>query len=129
MRSFKFPNMLNGNSSNIWNDDERLQATKQNTSLLLSSNRNSLLGDPYFGLSVPLFDQNSPVLEDAISDNIYTQIALFIPQVKVNRKDLKVYRDKKLGVLHCYFTGIDQLDYTTNTYNLTLISSSETQGV
>ena len=122
MRSIKFPKMFNTNSTNVWKSTEHLEATKQNTILLLHTTRGELFGDPYFGLMLKryLFDQNNFVLRDAIIDMIYTQLAIFIPQVNVKRKDIEIVQDKEKGKLYCKFSGINQIDYTNNTFNLVL---------
>ena len=123
MRSLKFPKMFNTNSSNVWKSTEYLEATKQNTILLLHTTRGELFGDPYFGLMLKkyMFDQNNFVLKDAIIDMIYTQLAIFIPQVKVQRKDINIVQDREKGKLYCEFSGINQIDYTNNTFNLVLL--------
>ena len=127
MRSIKFPNMFSSNSTNTWNSNEYLEATKQNTEILLHCERGELFGDPYFGLLLEhyMFDQNSYILRDAIADMIYTQLAIFLPQVKVNREDIRVIKDAKKGKVYCYFNGINQIDYQVNTFNLTLFENTE----
>ena len=127
MRSIKFPKMFNPNSTRVWKSSEHLEATKQNTKLLLQTNRGELFGDPYFGLMFKryLFDQNSYILKDAIIDMIYTQLAIFIPQVKVKREDIEIIQDRERGKLYCRFSGISQIDYTFNTYNLVLFDEKE----
>ena len=123
MRSIKFPKMFNTNSTRVWKSSEYLSATKQNTILVLHSTRGELFGDPYFGLMLKkyLFDQNNYALRDAIIDMIYTQLAIFIPQVKVKRKDINIVQDREKGKLYCEFSGINQIDYQNNTYNLVLL--------
>jgi len=125
MRSIKFPKMFNTNSTNVWKSTEYLDATKQNTILVLHTTRGELFGDPYFGLMLKryLFDQNNYILRDAIIDTIYTQLAMFIPQVKVRREDISIVQDKERGKLYCNFSGINQIDYTNNTFNLVLFES------
>jgi phage baseplate assembly protein W len=127
MRSFHFPDMIKANSSNVWKSSEFNNATKQNTTLLLQSERGELFGDPYFGLMLQhyLFNQNSVILRDAIIDTIYTQLALFIPQVRFNRNDIEIIQDKQRGKLICKCSGISQIDYTTNTYDLVLFEESD----
>ena len=127
MRSIKFPKMFNPNSTRVWKSSEHLEATKQNTKLLLNTSRGELFGDPYFGLMFKryLFDQNSYILKDAIIDMIYTQLAIFIPQVKVKREDIEIIQDRERGKLYCRFSGISQIDYTFNTYNLVLFDEKE----
>jgi len=127
VRSIKFPKMFNTTSTNVWKSSEFLKSTKQNTKLLLHCERGELIGDPYFGLLIRhfMFDQNNYVLRDQIIDMIYTQLAIFIPQVKVERKNINVFQDREKAKLYCEFTGINQIDYQPNTYQLVLFDVNE----
>lgn len=89
--------------------------------------RGELFGDPYFGLMLKkyLFDQNNYILRDAIIDMIYTQLALFIPQLYVRRSDISIIQDKRRGELICEFTATNQIDYEINTFSLTLFEDAE----
>ena len=119
--------MFNTNNTRVWKSSEHLEATKQSTVLLLHTTRGELFGDPYFGLMLKryLFDQNNYILRDAIIDMIYTQLAIFIPQVKVKREDIEIVQDRAKGRLECTFSGINQIDYTHNTYNLVLFDERD----
>lgn len=129
MRSYKFPNMFNSNSSRIWREDEHGKATKQNALLLLQSERGELECDPYFGILLKhyMFNQNSYILKDMLLDTIYTQIAIFLPQVKVSRNSIEIITDDLKGRLYCKFHGINQIDYTHNTFNLVLFDETRQQ--
>jgi hypothetical protein len=72
-----------------------------------------------------LFDQNNYVLRDAIIDTIFTQLAIFIPQIKVRREDISIVQDKEKGKLYCEFSGTSQIDYTYNTFNLLLFNDQD----
>lgn len=124
MKSLSFPKMFNSTSTKISIDEE---ATKQNLLLLLKSEKQELFGDPYFGVRLKryLFDQNNYILKDIIIDEIYTQLALFMPQLKVKRKDIDIIQDKEKGKLYCKFRAINQIDFTTNTYNLVLMEDND----
>ena len=128
MRSIHFPKMFNTNSTRVWKSSEHLNATKQNIKLVLYSERGELIGDPYFGLMLRhfMFDQNNYILRDQIIDMIYTQLAIFIPQVHVERKDITIFQDREKAKLYCEFTGTNQIDYTVNTYSLVLLNEEET---
>lgn len=128
MRSIKFPDMFSSNSTNVWKQEEYHEATTQNSLLLLQSERGELFGDPYYGLLLKhyMFDQNNYVLKDILVDMIYTQIALFIPQVHVERRDIQIVQDKQKGKVYCTFRGINQIDYKLNTYNLLLYQNTQT---
>ena len=73
-----------------------------------------------------MFDQNNYILRDQIIDMIYTQLAIFIPQVHVERKDITVFQDHEKAKLYCEFSGVNQIDYQLNTYQLVLFDSNET---
>lgn len=127
MRSIKFPQMFNTNSTRVWKSTEYTKATTQNVKLLLQCERGELIGDPYFGLLLKhfMFDPNSYILRDQIIDMIYTQLVEFMPQIFVERKNISVFQDREKGKLYCEFTGISQIDYTHNTYNLVLFDANE----
>ena len=126
MRSYKFPKMFKSNSSRIWRSDEYGKATKQTVLLLLQSERGEFEYDPYFGILLKhyMFNQNSYILKDMLIDTIYTQIAIFLPQVKVSRNDINIISDPLKGRLTCQFSGISQIDYTHNTFNLLLFDET-----
>ena len=48
-----------------------------------------------------------------------------MPQVVIDRKDIKIVRDVQKGLLKVSFKGLSKIDYTTNTYNLTLFSEQD----
>lgn len=126
MQSIKFPKMFNTNSTRVWKSNEYLAATKQNTILTLSTERGELFCDPYWGLLFKyyLFNQNSLILRDTLADMIYTQLAIFVPQVVVKRNDIEIVQDKEKGTLYCNFKGINQIDYQVNTFNLKLFEQN-----
>jgi len=127
MQSIKFPNMFSANSTNVFKATEYNAATKQNCELLIQSERGELFSDPYYGVLLRhyLFDQNTAKLKDVIIDIIYTQLAIFIPQIKVNRNDIDIISDQEKGKLYCKFVCLNQIDYTVNTYNLLIFDSRE----
>lgn len=126
MRSIRFPKMFSTNHTNVWNSNEFLQATKQNTKLTLLTNKGEVFGDPYFGLLLKqyMFDQNSYVLRDILIDMIYNQLAIFIPQVRIKRQDISIVQDVAKGQLICTFSGVSQIDYTINTFELVLFDEN-----
>lgn len=127
MRSIKFPNMFRSNSTEVWKTSEYLNATKQNTYLIMRTERGELECDPYFGLMLKhyLFSQNNYILRDMLIDTIYTQLVLFIPQLKILRNSIEIIQDKERGKVICRFSGINQIDYTHNTFNLLLFEDSD----
>lgn len=127
MRPLKFPKMFSTNSTNVWKSSEYSKATGQNAVLLLNTERGEMLGDPYIGCKTKglTFNQNNYVLDDALIDVIYTQLATFIPQLKIKRSDIQIIRNAELGKIYCKISGISQIDYTNNTYELVLFENSE----
>lgn len=90
MYSFAFPEMLNITSANLLKDRD---AIRSNMLLLLSSEKATLFGDPYFGsqLKKYIFEQASSIVPDLLIDAFYTTIRTFMPEVRIDRKDIKVY--------------------------------------
>lgn len=127
MKSIKFPRMFSTNSTRVWQESEYREATAQNIKLVLQSARGELLGDPYFGMLLQqyMFDQNSYVLRDIIADTIYTQLAIFIPQLHLTRQGIEIFQDKRKGQLICQIHGINQIDYQPNTYELILFNDTQ----
>ena len=126
MRSLKFPKMFQTNTTNVWKTNEYLDATKQNALLLLQTERGEMFGDPYMGLLFKhyLFDQTNFILKEALTDMIYTQLALFIPQIKIRREDVELTTSDELGKIYCKFKGTNQIDYKVDTYNLLIFQES-----
>lgn len=119
MNSIAFPQMFNSSSTRVVSDKE---ATEQNLLLLLSSDRGGLFGDPDFGSKITrfLFEQNNLVLQDIIIDDIYTAILQFIPQIQVDRKEIKVTSNGSKVQVH--LKALNMLDYTTDLYTLNLLN-------
>ena len=128
MRPLKFPNIFNTNNSNVWPSKSFKESTTQNLMLLLNTERGELLGDPYFGCRIKsnLFNQNNQVLDDILINEIYNQIALFMPQIRVNRQDITISREER-GKLYISIRGISQIDYTEVSYNLVMLENAEDQ--
>ena len=117
MKSIAFPKMFNTNSTNISTD---FDATRQNTFLLLRSEKGELFGDPYFGIRLKryLYEQNNFILREAIIDEIYPQLALFMPQLIVRKEDIKIVAER--AKLYCNFKARNQANFKTDMYNLVL---------
>lgn len=117
MNSIDFPKMFNSNSTRVLKDRD---ATRKNLELLLLSEKGEFLSDPFFGIRLRkyIFEQNSSVLRDIIIDEIYTQIALFMPQLKIQRKDITIIQDKY--TLTARIKCINRVDFTTDMYNIVI---------
>lgn len=119
MNSLAFPNIFNNTSTNVIEDHK---ATVNNLKLLLASSKGSLFGDPYFGTLIKklTFEQNNKILQDIVIDEIYTVILQFVPQLLLDRKNIKITSD---GInLYANIRAQNILDYETDMYNINLIS-------
>lgn len=120
MHSFAFPRMLNSTTANLLKDKE---AIRSNMILLLSSERGTLFGDPYYGTELVkyLYEQSGSIVIDLLIDEFYTTIKTFMPQVHIERNDIKVYAvDTTLYADIKYYYIID------NTSDLFTIRLTET---
>ena len=120
IKSLSFPSMFNMASTKVYSDHE---ATASNLKLLLLSDKTSLFGDPYFGTNIRkfIFDQNNKVLRDIVVDSIYTAILQFMPQILVDRKDIKIRSDRT--TLYINIKAKNLIDYQTDMYNIILTGS------
>ena len=120
INSIQFNNIFNKTSSNISTDKD---ATTQNLILLLNTEKGTFKSDPDFGVNLNryLFNPNHLLLKDILIDEIYTHIAIFIPQLKVNRKDISIIIDDTVkGKMCIKIRGVNQLDLTTNMYQINI---------
>ena len=123
MYSIAFPDMLAKDGTRtllVENHD----ATLSNLRLVLSTTKNSLLGDPDFGslLRSKLFEQNTPILQDLVIDDIYTTILTFMPQLSLKRSDITVTSD---GVdLYATIKCTNLIDYELDTYTINLTTEA-----
>ena len=124
-RSISFPDMLSISSTNLIEDYD---ATVQNLKLLLTSEQESLFGDPFFGLDLRhnKYEQNfKEIWDDLLVDKIYTAIISFMPQIIVKRKDILIERDDTLGTLSVKIKCQNQNNLQTNLYNIVLFQSEK----
>lgn len=122
MKSIAFPNMLSGGHVQTVSDKS---ATMQNMKLFLSSEKGQFRFDPFFGIRLKryLFEQNNGILRDILTDEIYEQLQIFMPQLLVKRSDIKITSDK--NKIYCTIKARNQLDFQLNTYNLVLFGEEE----
>ena len=122
MYSFGFPRMLNHTNANLVSEKE---AIRSNMLLLLSSERATLFGDPYFGsrLKKYIFEQSSAIVADLLIDELYTTIKTFMPQVILSRKDITVFvKDTDLYTqIKYYYT----LDNTSDLFTIKLTENND----
>ena len=122
MYSIQFPRMVSNTNALLVQDHE---ATVQNLKLALLSEKNTLLGDPYFGTNLKRFtyEQNNQILRDLVIDDIYTAIIDFIPQIRVSRSDITVTSDR--AKIYANIRATNLIDYTTDLYNINLTELEE----
>ena len=121
IKSIAFPNMFTRTSTNFATDKE---ATFQNLKYLILSEKGELFGDPFYGVGLKkyLFDQNDTIIKDLVLDDMYTAIATFMPQLRINRNDLKLRTGDK-GEIFVDIRAINQLDFTTDLYSIVLLET------
>lgn len=122
MYSFNFPDMLTTVDANLLKDKE---AIRSNMLLLLSSERDTLFGDPYYGCQLKkyLFEQSSSIVPDLLIDELYTAIKTFMPQVNISRKDITVYVAKT--ALYADIKYYYVRDNTSDLFTIKLTESNE----
>ena len=122
MHSFSFPNMLGSNTSSLIDDKS---AVKSNMSLILSSEKGSLFGDPYFGSTIKqaIFEQPNSIIVDLLIDEIYSTIQTYVPQVFLTRRDITIESDHTNLYAVIKYTYIPDNSSDLYTINLTENSS------
>ena len=123
MYSLSFPNIFSKDGTRTLLLEDH-KATLSNLKLVLSSTKKSLLGDPDFGslLRTKFFEQNTPILQDLVIDDIYTTITTFMPQLLLKRTDITITSDgiDLLATIKC----TNLIDYELDTYTINLTSES-----
>ena len=124
MNAVSFPDMISNNSTNIITDED---ATLQNLKYLILSSKNTLFGDPYFGTNLKklIFDRNNTILRDIVIDDIFTAITMFMPQIKVERRNISV--ESEGSRLYLNIRAQNRLDYTFTDYSINMINIEELQ--
>lgn len=124
MNAVSFPDMISNNSTNIITDKD---ATLQNLKYLILSSKNTLFGDPYFGTNLKklIFDRNNTILRDIVIDDIFTAITMFMPQIKVERRNISV--ESEGSRLYINIRAQNRLDYTFTDYSINMINIEELQ--
>ena len=122
MKSISFPSMFNSNSTKVI---ENKEATLRNLKSLLLTEKGEFLSDPFFGIRLKryTFEQNTLALRDIIIDEIYTQIAVFMPQLNVKRNDITLIQDKY--TVYARIKCINRLDFTTDLFNIVIFQEGE----
>ena len=115
--SISFPKMFSKNTTLVKTEDE---AILQNLSSLLLSASGGMVDDPYFGVNLKryIYDQNNFILRDILIDDIYTQIKVFMPQLQVERKQIKLVQQD--DTVYVNIQALNKENYVTNMYQLAL---------
>ena len=124
MYSIAFPDIFSPSRTKLFKDRE---ATSSNLNLILNTlTRNCLYGDPYYGtnLLAILYEQNSAFLEDLVKDEIYSAVLQYIPQLKLDRKNIEVYFEG--SKLFTKFTAVNLIDQKLDLYTIELTDFSQT---
>lgn len=120
--SLAFPNMFSSEKVNIYKDK---QATMTNLKLLLSTEVTSLFGDPGYGsnLMQAIYSQNNIILRDLVIDEIYTCIKTYMPQIIVERKNIRVVSENTS--LYAEIRAMNAEDYSIDLYKIRLLDTDE----
>ena len=122
MKSIAFPKMISHNYVQTVSDYD---ATLQNMKLVLLSEKGEFRYDPFFGIRLKryMFEQNNTILMDILIDEIYEQLVIFMPQLIINRKDIKLTSDR--AKIYANIKARNQKDFELNSYNLVLFNAQE----
>ena len=119
MNAIKFPDMISNNETNVIYDKD---ATHSNLKNLLLSVKQTLLGDPYFGINLQklLYEKNNIIIQDLVIDEIYNAITIFMPQIRVERKNIQIIAGGNKIALNLQLQNM--LDYSFNEYTINLLN-------
>lgn len=122
MNSISFPRMFNYTNTNIVSEKDAIRA---NMILLLSAERQTLFGDPYYGCQLRkyIFEQSNSIVADLLIDELYTTIITFMPQVYLTRKDIKILTSRSNLYAEIRYSYV--LDNTTDLFTIKLTDVEE----
>jgi phage baseplate assembly protein W len=114
--------MFNHTNAHLVEDKE---AIRSNMILLLSSECDTLFGDPYFGarLKKYIFEQSEAIVVDLLIDELYTTIKTFMPHVILTRKDIKIWTADRTLFAEIQYTY--SVDNTSDLFVIKLMQSSQ----
>lgn len=122
MYSLSFPQMFTSCGTKLVSDKA---AIRSNMLLLLSSERDTLFGDPYFGCELRkyLFEQSNSIVVDLLIDELYTTIITKMPQVFLKRKDIKILTSgtSLYAQINYYYV----IDNTSDMFTIQLTTGSD----
>lgn len=122
MNSISFPRMFNYTNTNIVSEKDAIRA---DMILLLSTERETLFGDPYYGCQLRkyIFEQSNSIVADLLIDELYTTIITFMPQVYLTRKDIKILTSRSNLYAEIKYSYV--LDNTTDLFTIKLTDVEE----
>ena len=121
MISINFPEMISSTGTKLISDKDAINI---HLHLLLSTEKRTLFGDPYYGCNLlqVYFEQRNSIIADVIIDEIYTAIVTFLPQLFVERKSITL---KIVGnALYTEIQAVNRLDNSSNMYTIKLMDES-----
>ena len=122
MNSINFPRMFNYTNTNIVSEKD---AIREDMILLLSTERRTLFGDPYYGCELRkyIFEQSNSIIADLLIDELYTTIITFMPQVYLTRKDIKILTSRSNLYAEIKYSYV--LDNTSDLFTIKLTDATE----
>ena len=123
MNCISFPKIF---STKLITDTKKgYYATLECLRLLLMTERGSLFGDPDFGIRLRRYwyEQNSYVVKDILIDEIFDQIRAFIPQITVQRRDIKITQERNKITVH--IKAVNKSDFQLSSYDIQLMKEEE----
>ena len=122
MNSISFPRMFNYTNTNIVSEKDAIRA---DMILLLSTERQTLFGDPYYGCQLRkyIFEQSNSIVADLLIDELYTTIITFMPQVYLTRKDIRILTSRSNLYAEIKYSYV--LDNTTDLFTIKLTDVEE----
>jgi len=120
MTSIQFPRMISRGRTQIVTDPKA--ATSQNTIALLNSSKTSLFGDPEFGSNLERFRfmQNNQILQDVVTNDLFTSLQIYIPQLRLTRDNIKIIRNNV--TLFAKVDALNMVDFKVNGFEIPLMS-------
>ncbi len=124
MNAVQFPQMLKTNKTSLLTGKS---ATYQNLKYLLLSEKQTLLGDPYFGsrLKSLIYEKKNIIIRDLIIDEIYTCINTYMPQLYIQRKDITLSASR--NTVYVTIRAKNMIDYNFEDYTIQLLTAEELQ--
>lgn len=125
IRSISFPNMISYHAVQTVEDRD---ATVQNLTSLIQSEKGKFTCDPFYGVSLQkyMFEPNDDVLLTMLKDEIYKQVKYFMPQLQISKSDVKLKKTTdKEATISAHITAKNVIDFNPDTYDLVLFKEEQ----